>query len=69
MVSKRLQSALYAGAEALIQTANAPVSHHSLRMGRGRDGEIERGKEKNIGTAAKCDSGSHFSRSLCGLKL
>lgn len=30
---------------------------------------VERGKEKNIGTAAKCDSGSHFSRSLCGLKL
>lgn len=29
VVSKRLQSALYAGAEALIQTANAPVSHRS----------------------------------------
>lgn len=41
VVSKRLQSALYAGAEALIQTANAPVSHRSLWRGRGRSGFMD----------------------------
>ncbi len=41
IVSKRLQSALHAGAEALIQTANAPVSHRSLWMGRGRSGFMD----------------------------
>lgn len=57
MVSKRLQSALYAGAEALIQTANAPVSHHSLRMGRGRSGFMDLkapcGASKAIGCLQK----------------
>lgn len=41
IVSKRLQSALHAGAEALIQTANAPVSHRSLWTGRGRSGFMD----------------------------
>ncbi len=41
IVSKRPQSALHAGAEALIQTANAPVSHHSLWTGRGRSGFMD----------------------------
>ncbi len=41
IVSKRLQSALHAGAEALIQTANAPVSHHSLWTDRGRSGFMD----------------------------
>ncbi len=41
IVSKRLQSALHAGAEALIQTANAPVSHRSLWTDRGRSGFMD----------------------------
>lgn len=57
IVSKRLQSALHAGAEALIQTANAPVSHRSLRMGRGRSGFMDLkapcGASKAIGCLQK----------------
>jgi len=54
MVSKRLQSALYAGAEALIQTANAPVSHHSFQMGRGRSGFMDLKAPCGVSKAIGC---------------